>query len=261
MHPACLATVALPVPLSPRSKAVAHVPGQPRPLAGWVARRQALATLGLALLFVTWELAGGDRWLADMAGTAQGFAWRHHWLLDKLLHDMGRLVAWALALALCLGVWWPRGPLRRLSLAARLQLAGGVLMSVAVVALLKSANPAACPWSLTPYGGLVEPLSHWLWWVTPVGGRGGCFPAGHASAGFAFVGGWFVFRQVAPALAWRWLLVAAAAGLLLGLGQQWRGAHFMSHTLWSGWLCWCLAWALDVACRRFSRAAAPERRA
>jgi membrane-associated PAP2 superfamily phosphatase len=124
---------------------------------------------------------------------------------------------------------------------------------VAAVALLKSANPAACPWSLTAYGGLVDPVSHWLWWATPVGGRGGCFPAGHASAGFAFVGGWFVFRPVAPVLARRWLLAALAAGLLLGLGQQWRGAHFMSHTLWSGWLCWCLAWALDVACRRFSR--------
>ena len=53
-----------------------------------------------------------------------------------------------------------------------------------------------------------------------------------------------------------WALAALAAGLLLGLGQQWRGAHFMSHTLWSGWLCWCLAWSLDAACRRLGRHAA-----
>ena len=218
-------------------------------------RQWALATLCTALACLAWEAAGGDRWLADMAGSAAGFPLRHHWLLDAGVHNLGRLLAWALALALCLGVWWPRGPLRQLALARRLQLAGSVLLSVAVVSLLKSVNPAACPWSLTAYGGVVEPVSHWLWWAVPAGGRGGCFPAGHASAGFAFVGGYFVFRPVAPLLARRWLLAALAAGLLLGLSQQWRGAHFMSHTLWSGWLCWCLAWALDSVCRRVERAA------
>lgn len=218
-------------------------------------RRLWLVTAGLGLLFLAWEAAGGDRWLADMAGDAGGFPLRSHWLLEGVLHGGGRIVAWALALALCLGAWWPVGLLRQVSLAQRLQLAGGVLLSVAAVALLKAGNPTACPWSLTAYGGLVEPVSHWAWWVTPASGRGGCFPAGHASAGFAFVGGWFVFREVAPAFARRWLLVALAAGLLLGLSQQWRGAHFMSHTLWSGWLCWCLAWALDSLRRR--RQAAP----
>jgi membrane-associated PAP2 superfamily phosphatase len=253
MLPVSLPAVALPSPLISRPLGVAP-PSAASRWPAWVSTHaQALATLGLALLFGAWELAGGDRWLADLAGNAGGFAWRNHWLLDDLMHGGGRLLAWAVALALCLGVWWPMGPLRRLTLARRLQLAGGVLLSVAAVALLKSANPAACPWSLTVYGGLVEPVSHWRWWTTPAGGRGGCFPAGHASAGFAFVGGWFVFRTVAPALARRWLLVALAAGLLLGLGQQWRGAHFMSHTLWSGWLCWCLAWALDAVCCRLDR--------
>lgn len=216
-------------------------------------RQWALATLALAMAFMLWETAGGDRWLADMAGNASGFAWRNHWVLDNLVHGGGRLLAWALALALCLGAWWPVGPLRRLPLLRRLQLAGGVLLSVAVVALLKSVNPAACPWSLSAYGGVAEPVSHWLWWATPAGGRGGCFPAGHASAGFAFIGGYFVFRLAAPALARRWLVVSVVAGLLLGVSQQWRGAHFMSHTLWSGWLCWCLGWALDAACNRASR--------
>lgn len=251
MLPESLVPVALPSPLSSRRPNGVHLHAPLRP--GPAGLGTALATVGLALLFAAWELAGGDRWLADMAGSAAGFPWRNHWLLAEMMHGGGRLLAWAVALALCLGVWWPAGPLRRLTLARRLQLAGGVLLSVAVVAWLKAASPAACPWSLTAYGGPAEPVSHWLLWATPVGGRGGCFPAGHASSGFAFVGGWFVFRPASPVLARRWLLAALAAGLLLGLGQQWRGAHFMSHTLWSGWLCWCLAWALDAACRRVSR--------
>jgi membrane-associated PAP2 superfamily phosphatase len=38
------------------------------------------------------------------------------------------------------------------------------------------------------------------------------------------------------------LLIAVLAGLILGLSQQMRGAHFMSHTLWTAWLCWTVGW-------------------
>jgi membrane-associated PAP2 superfamily phosphatase len=142
------------------------------------------------------------------------------------------------------------------SRARRLQLAGGVLLTVLCISLLKSVSPAACPWDLVAYGGAAQPVSHWhLWAPTAAGGR--CFPAGHASAGFAFIGGYFVFRDRSPALARRWLIAALAAGLVLGLTQQWRGAHFMSHTLWSGWFCWCLAWGVDLTCRRWVPGAHP----
>lgn len=240
----------LPAVALPSVPSLTLAPAAPAAAPASLPRRWAWTTLATALAFLAWEAAGGDRWLGDLAGTVAGFPLRHHWLLDTVVHRIGRLVAWALTLALCVGVWWPWGPLRQLPPARRLQLAGGVLLSAAVVSLLKTVNPAACPWSLAAYGGVAEPVSHWWWWAVPAGERGGCFPAGHASAGFAFVGGYTVFRPVAPVLARRWLLVALGAGLLLGLSQQWRGAHFMSHTLWSGWLCWCLAWALDSVCRR-----------
>jgi membrane-associated PAP2 superfamily phosphatase len=32
-----------------------------------------------------------------------------------------------------------------------------------------------------------------------------------------------------------------AAGVLLGLTQTLRGAHFPSHTAWTAWLCWTAA--------------------
>ncbi len=257
--PAKAARFALPSPVPSNVLPAATLPSLLVPAAGHPAstRQLVLCTLALALLFLAWEAAGGDTWLADRAGHAGGFPWRNHWLLTDVLHSAGRLLAWALALALCLGVWWPQGPLRQISLPRRLQLAGGVLLSVALVALLKSVNPASCPWSLAAYGGVAQPVSHWLWWGMPPGGRGGCFPAGHASAGFAFIGGYFVFRSVAPRLARRWLWTAVAAGLLLGVSQQWRGAHFMSHTLWSGWLCWCVAWGLDGLVRRRGQAPQP----
>ena len=36
----------------------------------------------------------------------------------------------------------------------------------------------------------------------------------------------------------------------MGLAQQMRGAHFMSHTLWTGWLCWTTGWLVDLAVTR-----------
>jgi len=33
----------------------------------------------------------------------------------------------------------------------------------------------------------------------------------------------------------------------MGLAQQVRGAHYMSHTLWTAWLCWSSAALVDRA--------------
>ena len=83
------------------------------------------------------------------------------------------------------------------------------------------------------------------------------------SPGFAFVGGFFAFRHTLPHTARRWLIGALAAGLLLGLAQQVRGAHYMSHTLWTAWFCWAAAALVDQGVSQLIsqnrlRAAAPE---
>lgn len=214
----------------------------------------ALATAGLTLALLAWDMARLDMTLARWWGSTQGFDLRDHWLLSQLLHDGGRRLAWALTLALCLGVWWPWGWLRGISMARRMQLAGTTLAAALAVSTLKSFSGASCPWDMSEFGGVArysgQGLQHWLHLTVGDGGSGRCFPAGHASAGFAFVGGYFAFRGQHLAQARGWLTAAVAAGLVLGLAQQLRGAHFMSHTLWSGWVCWCVAWGLDAAARR-----------
>jgi hypothetical protein len=74
------------------------------------------------------------------------------------------------------------------------------------------------------------------------GGGGHCFPAGHASTGFAFMAAFFGLQQSAPRAALKWLGWAVLVGFILGISQQVRGAHFMSHTLWTSWLCWTVGW-------------------
>lgn len=199
-----------------------------------------------------WDRSDLDLTLAHAVGGMAGFPLREHWLLTTVLHQGGRILAWTLALALVLAIWWPVGPLQRLSFDRRLQLAATPMVITALVGLLKAQSGTSCPWSLAEFGGLAHYQSHWLEFFhagTP-GGR--CFPAGHAMAGFAFVGGYWVFRDSQPRQARIWLAAALVAGLLLGVAQQLRGAHFMSHTLWSGWIACATAMALD-AIRRLAR--------
>jgi membrane-associated PAP2 superfamily phosphatase len=206
------------------------------------------ATLLVLLTLLAWDASGADLSLARLAGSPAGFPWRDHWLLAGVLHAGGRWAAWVLALALCVGVGRPWGPLAALPAARRAQLALTVLAGVAVVSVLKAASATSCPWDLQPFGGPARLVSHWSQLAD--GGAGRCFPAGHASAGFAFLGGYFAFRSTQPRLARAWLLGAIGAGLALGLAQQWRGAHFMSHTLWTGFICWCVAWGIDAGVGR-----------
>lgn len=219
--------------------------GTIRSEAGWL-------TLGLLLLVLAWDASGLDLPLARLAGSPTGFAWKEHWLLATLAHDAARRLAWLLALGLCLAVWWPVGPLARIGARRRLQLAATTLFAAFLVSVLKAGSQTSCPWDLADFGGFAHYASHWS--LQPDGGSGRCFPAGHASSGFAFVGGYFAFRPSEPRTARRWLAAAAAAGLLLGLAQQWRGAHFMSHTLWTALVCWAAAWALDALWPRAPRA-------
>ena len=128
----------------------------------------------------------------------------------------------------------------------RVQLALSVLAAIAVSTLVKRISSSSCPWDLAEFGGVARYVSHWSWGVWD-GGAGHCFPAGHASAGLGFVAGWFVLRRTAAHLAAAWLWTALAVGVLLGLSQQLRGAHYLSHTLWSAWLCWSFGLAVEYA--------------
>lgn len=203
-------------------------------------------TLAVTAALVAWDLSGADLWLAGLVGTPVGFPLRADWTLSRLMHNGGKVLSWAMVLWMLAAVWVPVGPWRWLSRPERWQLVLSVLAAVGAVTLFKKFSLTSCPWDLRVFGGVAEHVSHWRWAVAD-GGPGHCFPAGHASAAFGFVGGWFVWRRRSPAFARGWLLAAMAAGLVLGVGQQLRGAHFLSHTLWSGWLCWMTGWAVDAA--------------
>ena len=207
-----------------------------------------LWTLLVGLLLGAWDLFGQDLAMARWFGSGSGFVYRDHWLFSGVLHRGARRVAWTLQLGLVIAIWWPVGPLRMLPRRERVHLLVGTLVTILAIWLLKNRSLTSCPWELTEFGGIAAYVSHWSWGVTD-GGEGLCFPAGHASAGFAFLTGYFWLRKRAPRAALVWLAITVMAGVTIGLAQQVRGAHYMSHTLWTGWMSWVIAgcsfWLLE----------------
>jgi membrane-associated PAP2 superfamily phosphatase len=206
-----------------------------------------LVTLALLLAL---EQTTIDLWLARLSfdATTRSFPLREHFVTTRIAHDAVKLASAGVFIWIAVGVWRPLGVLRRLDRSARVTLLVSVIVSLASVALLKRTSALHCPWGLSMFGGAFPYLR--LFDTVPGGwSRGACFPAGHALSAFAYIGGFFAFRAAAPRIAWSWLGVVLAAGAFAGIAQQLRGAHFLSHTLWTGWLCWTiaalLAWVVD----------------
>jgi len=47
--------------------------------------------------------------------------------------------------------------------------------------------------------------------------------------------------MVKPSYRWLGLAIGILSGLIFGLTQQFRGAHFASHDLWSLAICWYIS--------------------
>ncbi len=194
-----------------------------------------------------WELAGLDVPMARLSFNAasQSFEWRNHWLLTTVLHSIFRNVIifgalYVLTVSVLPQVWRKKMPLLGgLPRAANAMFFVMLMTPAALVSALKSQSVPFCPWDEAGLGGFA-PAYHW-WqplFENMTGKFGRCWPAGHASAGFSLLAVYFFARHFAPKLAVKALVFALSMGLVMGLAQQVRGAHFMSHTLWTAWLAW-----------------------
>jgi membrane-associated PAP2 superfamily phosphatase len=193
----------------------------------------------------------------------------HSWWSNELLHTGGRWLIRALVLLALLPWLAPeRGGLR-----ARLQplrrpaayFAVSVVLSVGIVGLLKTLTHVECPWDLTYFGGrhpyveLLGAHGNVSLGATTIPGasgtgagtfagaalhRGHCFPAAHAGSGYALLALYFALRERSARLARLGIGCGLAIGLIFGIAQQSRGAHFVSHDVWSAFLAWTVSLSL-----------------
>ena len=52
--------------------------------------------------------------------------------------------------------------------------------------------------------------------------------------------GYFVFRQSNQKRAYFFLFSGVILGFAMGWAQMMRGAHFLSHNLWTAWIIWLI---------------------
>lgn len=118
----------------------------------------------------------------------------------------------------------------------------------ALVGILKGSTNVFCPSESRRYGGNVPYVR--VFERYPANDRparrGRCFPAGHASGGFALIGLAALVRCARKRL----LCVSAgmAAGWLMGTYQMAKGAHYLSHTVVTMFIAYILflLWTLTV---------------
>ena len=215
--------------------------------------------LVLSLLFGLCYGLNADFALASFWYQLQGQSWalQHHWLTEDVLHrgarSLNQLVIAAVLLHFIGQILRQKFQQQRSSsvptatsrwTAARQQAHGRLLMSLTLslagVAILKHSLPMDCPWDLQDFGGdqtFIGLFSSWPANRAP----NACFPAGHASIGYAWLGLYFFCLQLYPRLARPALIFSLLLGVSLGLVQQLRGAHFISHDIASAAWCWSMA--------------------
>jgi len=187
-----------------------------------------------------------SNWFYDRS--AHAFPLRHAFFFDTVLHHWAKylvILATCVIVAALLLTWVIPALARWRNTLLFLALA--MMLAPLTVSLLKVVTDRPCPWDFLEFGGH-EPYTHLLQFRGAAQARGLCFPAGHAATGFALMAFFFVFHhQHRDALARAALLAGVLAGLLLGIGRIAQGAHFMSHVLWSGLLCWLVMVGLYAA--------------
>jgi membrane-associated PAP2 superfamily phosphatase len=118
-------------------------------------------------------------------------------------------------------------------------LVAGLLICPVVVGALKQVTNVDCPRDLRYYGG-TRPYVGLLGDRPDALPRAHCYPGAHASSGFALMSFYFVILGPRPKLARRVLAATILIGAVFSVGQQARGAHFLSHDLASATLAWFL---------------------
>lgn len=116
-----------------------------------------------------------------------------------------------------------------------------------IVAIGKNTTNVFCPWDVERYGGVEPYVKTWSRYdpAHPPSKCGKCWPAGHASGGFALV-------ALASLAATRrgqvtGTMIGLTVGCVMGSYQMLKGAHFLSDTLVTA----LLAWIIHLLLRRW----------
>lgn len=166
------------------------------------------------------------------------FMLKHHWFFENVMHTALKNLMLLIALSV-LTLWLFSYKINQLKQYRRSLIWTfiAMLLATTTITIVKHFSNHACPWDLTMYGGN-QPLLALFDTLPPGAEAGQCFPGGHASGGFALWAFYFAFKKINPSLAQLGLYSGLVFGFVMGWAQMMRGAHFLSHNLWTAWFVW-----------------------
>lgn len=215
-------------------------------LCGW--RFLVFPVVALVSTFLFLDLTGLDLLVAHLWYQAEGGSWalKDNFWTSTVLHNGARsvnqllilsLLAWYIGQNIKARWWVTPDDGRRFATRMLGLLLSSLLLSIGLISLLKRLVPMDCPWDLQQFGG-IQPLIS-LWQHRPAEmPNTQCFPAGHASSGYAWLALYFYFLYTRPWLRKVGMAIGIFAGITLGLVQQARGAHFLSHDIVTALICY-----------------------
>jgi len=202
-----------------------------------------LSVIALCVTLIWFETSSTDIWLQNLLFNNQNSTW--------LLHNPGQVVSFifydgikillvlsALGILISLLLFKKTSLVQQYRQGLRIVLLSLIAVPATIGALKDNTN-VACPRDLVDYGGALPYIK--VFESYPAGKKPEeqqrCFPAGHASGGFALMSLYFLFHSKRNR--WRGLLFGISLGCLMGGYKMLIGHHFLSHTvvtMISAWL-------------------------
>jgi len=211
------------------------------------AKLLVLSYTALALILLLLQQFGGDEWLTALFWdpATRTFPLRRDPTLDFWLHDAVKPPVVALGivtLGLFAASFWKPGLRERRKYYGYCAL--NMALAAGLISLIKSGSCQSCPYDLIEYGGRHPHIR--LFDATPLGAvMGKCWPGAHAATAFSLLGYVLAVRTAGRARLAGWLAVFVIVfGVVLSLTQVARGAHFMSHQVWTATIDWTVALVL-----------------
>lgn len=214
-----------------------------------------ITMLGILSLVLMFEFSHMDMWVQNYLFQVDSGQWlldKHDETLSLIFYDAPkRLLVFAVIGVLLVLLIFRQGEWVKRYRQGMVIVLLSLFVTVTLVGWLKSVTNVPCPKDLSDFGGSYPhvTLLHRLPAAEHMR-RVRCFPAGHASGGFALLSLYFLFRRRRNR--WIGLGIGMAVGWTFGLYKMLIGDHFLSHTLVTMGLAWLVSLCIAACVYRVS---------
>ena len=220
-------------------------------------RQMILTAVLLMLVVYLFGVTDIDLWVQDLLYDTQA----HQWILDRnlqpyrwIFYDGIKVVLILFALLMLLALLFGRKTaLVQKYRSGMLIVILSALIVPTTASSLKKVTNMPCPKHSIRYGGSYPHTAVWERYPKTFGtlSHTQCWPAGHASGGFALLSLFFLFKGRRNRR--RALYFALGMGWLMGGYKMLIGDHYFSHTLITMLLSWLLILLVAKCVRTLSR--------